>query len=430
MNAVVSISPWLEPYYATAPAVDNIPWLRHYREQQLEKFLARGLPTRKDEWWKYTSVSYLEKCQYTFAKSAAKNLTLEKKLTAAISLVFHNGHFSAEMSDTHLLPHEVTLLPLSEALKSHESIIKPYLQQEYDGKKHPFIYLNSAMMHEGVFLHIPANCVVPHPIHLLFMNTHHTHFISSQRQIIIAEKNSQVKIIEEHIADQASDYLTNVVTQLDVHANAHVDYYKLQTEHTSATHIANLQIQQKQDSKVNTFFIDCGSRLAREDVSVSFQEPYAECQMQGLYLLEQDHQHVDNHLYADHIAPHCTSRMLYKGVLDHQSQAVFNGKVYAHAGAKQTNAHQANHNLLLSPNAEINTKPELEIYEDDVKCIHGATVGQLNDDALFYLRARGIEKEEALTILTHAFIEEIIHSIVDPTIREYVQKRVKHYVSL
>lgn len=430
MSAVLTMSTWLEPLLLNAPAMTQPAWLQAYREQQLENFLARGLPTRKDEWWKYTNVAYLEKTHFSFPVIDTAKIQLEKKLDSAILLVFKNGHFSLEMSDIHLLPQDVILTSLSVALSSHEKLIKPYLLQELNEKKHPFTYLNSALMSDGVFLSVPEGCVVPYPIHLLFINTQQNDFVSCPRNIIIAQKNSQVKIIEEHAAYQASDYFTNAVTQLDVHANAQLDYYKLQNEHSSATHIANVKIQQQQASIVNTFFIDCGSRLAREDLTIYFHERHAECHMKGLYLLERDDQHIDNHIYVDHVASHCTSTMKYKGVLDKKSQAVFNGKVYAHAGAKQTNAQQANHNLLLSPDAQVNTKPELEIYEEDVKCIHGATVGQLNEDALFYLRARGIEKEAALTILTHAFIEEISHSIADPIIRNYIQQQVRNYASL
>ncbi len=431
MSAVLRVPTWLDSFFTGAPAFLQPSWLQTFRAQQCEKFLTRGLPTKKEEWWKYTNVAYLEKTNLTFpVLPEAASIQGKKYIDSTILLVFKNGHFSREMSNTHLLPLDVVLSPLSLAIETYENLVKPYLLQELDGKKHPFTYLNSALINEGVFLYVPENCIVTSPIHLLFLNTEQNDFISCPRNIIIAQKNSQVKIIEEHTANQAENYFTNVVTELYAYSNAYLDYYKLQSEHHTATHIANIRVQQKKDSCVNTFFADCGSRLAREDLTVNLHERNAECHMGGLYLLEHDEQHIDNHIYVDHVAAHCTSSMLYKGILDKKSQAVFNGKVYAHSGAEKTNAQQANHNLLLSPAAEVNTKPELEIYEDDVKCVHGATIGQLNGDALFYLRARGIEKEEALKILAQAFIEEVMHKIPDPLIRNYIQQRVRKHANL
>ncbi len=429
MSAVLTMSTWLESAFVSGRSIMQPSWLQAFREQQFDKFLQRGLPTRKEEWWKYTNVAFLEKTSFRLP-IIVKPKKIHSTLDSSISLVFINGQYSHEMSNTSLLPSDVILSPLSLAIEQHEDLVKPYLLQELDGKKHPFTYLNSAFIGEGVFLHVPENCVVPSPIHLLFLNTEQNDFITYPRNIIVAQEKAQVTIIEEHTANQAFNYFTNVVTELHAHSNAHLSYFKLQNEHHTATHIANVKVQQQQDSHVNTFFIDCGSRLAREDLTIHFHERHAECHMKGLYLLEHDDQHVDNHIFVDHAAPHCSSTMLYKGILDKKSQAVFNGKVYAHAGAKQTNAQQSNHNLLLSRTAEVNTKPELEIYEEDVKCVHGATVGQLNEDALFYLRARGVEKEEALTILTHAFIEEVMHNIADPSIRNYIQQRVRAYASL
>lgn len=431
MSAVLTTATWLESAFAAAPAFLQQPWLQAFRRQQFEKFLARGLPNRQEEWWKYTNVAYLEKAHFSTPIIPAKTVNDPSKYAnSTILLVFENGHFSQKMSNTHLLPPEVILSPLGSAIEMHEHLIKPYLLQQLDGQRHPFTYLNSALMMEGTFLQIPKNCLVPYPIHLLFLNTEQDKFISCPRNIIIAHAGAQVKIIEEHTADQAEHYFTNVVTELYAYPNARIDYYKLQSEHVTATHIANVRVHQKQTSYVNTFFADNGSHLAREDLTIDLHEAGAACHMNGLYLLTQDEQLVDNHIYVDHAAPHCNSSMLYKGILKHKSRAVFNGKVHACRGAQQTQAHQANHNLLLSPAAEVNTKPELEIYADEVKCAHGATVGQLDEDALFYLRARGLEEATALKLLTQAFTAEVMQKITDPTIRDYIQQRVSSYAEL
>ncbi len=426
MSAVLTLSAWLENAFASTLTASQPSWLQAFRAQQFEKFLQRGLPTKREEWWKYTNVAYLEKTNFALAADSETS-ELEKYSDSTILLVFKNGRFLQEMSDLQLLPPDVILLPLSSALQTHEELIKPYLLQEPDEQRHPFTVLNGAFIGEGSFLYIPENCVVPYPIHLLFLNAQQNEFISAPRNIIVAKDNSHVKMIEEHRGNQAKNYFTNAVTELYAQANARLDYYKLQNEHDTATHIAHINVQQQQDSHVNAFFVDVGSRLAREDLTVHLHERHATCHMLGLYVLEQDEQHLDHHIYVDHKASHCTSSMLYKGVLDKKSQAVFNGKVYAHSGAKQTKAQQSNHNLLLSAAAEVNTKPELEIYEEDVKCVHGATIGQLDADALFYLRARGIEKEEALKILTQAFVEEIMDKITDPFMKDYIQQRTGHY---
>lgn len=431
MSAVLTTATWLDSAFATVSLFSQQPWLQTFRQQQFEKFLVRGLPNRREEGWKYTNVAYLEKADFsTPAMSAQAAIHADKYTGAPILLVFENGHFSQKMSNTDLLPPEVILAPLSAAIRTHEHLIKPYLLQQLDGERHPFTYLNAALLWEGAFLQIPNNCFVPYPIHLLFLNTGQNKFISCPRNVIIAHAGAQVKIIEEHTAGQAEHYFTNVVTELHAYPNARIDYHKLQSEHVTATHIANVTVHQKQDSCVNTFFADNGSCLARADLNIELQESGAACYMHGLYLLKQDSQQVDNHLYVDHAATRCTSAILYKGILENKSRAVFNGKIHACAGAKQTHARQANHTLLLSPDAEMNTQPQLEIDVEDVKCVHGATVGQLDEDALFYLRARGLEKAAALRLLTQAFATEVMEKITDPAIRSYVQQRVSGYAEL
>ncbi len=431
MSAVLTISPWLEGCFSAASAFLPGAWLQAFRANQFEQFLQRGLPSRKEESWKYTSVSHLEKTNFSFpAIAEPAEMNIKKSFDSAILLVFKNGHFSKEMSDVRLLPPDVVLLPLSLAVQTHKSMIESYLLQPFDSQQHPFACLNAALMTEGTFLQIPKNCTVPYPIHLLFLNTGENNFISCPRNIILVHENAKATLVEEHTANQAENYFTNVVTELHAHNNACLNYYKLQNEHCSATHIANVRVQQKQDSQVNTFFMDGGSRLAREDLTIQLHERGGVCHMTGLYLLKQDGQHIDNHVYVDHAAAHCTSAMLYKGILDKKSQAVFNGKVYARQGAQKTHSQQANHNLLLSPEAEVNTKPELEIYEDDVKCAHGATVGQLDTDSLFYLRSRGIEKKEALTLLAEAFASELMQKIDNIAIRNYVEQQARQYADL
>jgi Fe-S cluster assembly protein SufD len=327
----------------------------------------------------------------------AEAAAIEKiELKDSILLVFNNGYFCLEMSAMQLLPSAVILSVTATDIK----------------------------------IHIPKNYELPYPIHLVFISSGLEHLTVSSRNIIMADENSQVTIIEEYRAKQAVNYTTNTVTELHAAANARIDYYKLQNEHPTATHLANIMMHQKKDSSINAFFADYGSRLAREEVKTQLQERGAACQMQGVYYLTRDEQQIDNHIYVDHAAAHCSSMMLYKGVLNKKSQATFKGKVYVQSQAQQTQAQQANHNLLLSKDAQVNTKPELEIYADDVKCTHGATVGQLDEEALFYLCARGIEKAEALKLLTQAFIAEVMEKIPYLAIKEYIQHQVSQYADI
>lgn len=308
----------------------------------------------------------------------------------AISLIFINGRFSQELSNINSLPEDIEF--------RHE---------------------------HGMFLRIPKNIDMVLPIHLKFLNDIENNAQSALQNTVILDENSKIILIEEYTGNNnAENYVTHTALKLYLNQYARLDYYKLQNENDTATHQANIIVEQKESSHANLFFADFGSRKSRVDLKVKLNERYAACQMRGLYFLNNDEQQVDNYIHVDHIAEYGKSAMLYKGVLDKKSRAVFNGKVHVHEGAQHVHAHQANHNLLLSPQAEVSTQPQLEIYADDVKCTHGATVGQLDYDSLFYLRSRGIEKNAALKLLTHAFIAEIMNKIEDPLMKQFVNARV------
>jgi Fe-S cluster assembly protein SufD len=403
-------------------------WLCDFRLQQFKHFLQRGLPTRKEEAWKYTEIKKISTQLGSVNEwlPNAEKIAAIKKVTDII-LTFINGHYVAALSQTETLPNEITFCALSQGMKTQEQKLKSYLTRDIDGKRFPFAQLNAAMMTDGVLLDIPENVKIKKPIYFLFVNTKQNGHMTNPRNLIIANANSQVTVIEDHQSDRAEHYFTNVVTDIYAEKGAKIKYYKLQNEETTATHVANIFIQQQQDSCVQTYFFSHGANLAREDLSIWQHAKGAESYLHGLYELTHDLQHIDHHVHIDHLAPHGTSAMLYKGILNKKSRAVFNGKVYVHKDAQQINAHQANHNILLSNDAEVNTKPELEIYADDVKCTHGATVGQLDQEALFYLRSRGINFSDAHQIITRAFLQEIYSKIEDVTLREYFQMRMKNH---
>ncbi|HSW69190.1 MAG TPA: Fe-S cluster assembly protein SufD [Gammaproteobacteria bacterium] len=393
------------------------------RLHELRKFVREELPSRKNELWKYTEIKgnlIPEEAGEQREFRITDRVRSIKKISS-IQFVFINGHFAENLSNTKDLPTGVTLSPLDQILNAEK---ERYLSREFDVKKFPFARLNSSMMTNGMFLEIPKNTVIEKPIHLLFINTEQNEFLTNPRNIIIVNQEACVTIIEDHLAENAKRYFTNVVTDIYAKNNSKICYYKIQDDDLSAAHVANVFIQQNQGSSVKTFFLSKGAHLEREDLSVFQKESSAETEMQGLYRLSQDNQHIDHHIHIDHLAAHGTSSMLYKGILEKKSRAVFNGKVYVHPHTKQINAHQANHNLLLSKDAEVNSKPELEIYAEDVKCTHGATVGQLDEEALFYLRSRGLDKNEAYKLLIKGFLEEIYDKIEDENLRHYIRDRM------
>jgi len=431
MSDVVASLTWLEECFEKNINLAEPNWLREFRAHELKKFVQRGFPTRREELWKYTDTSHLAKKNYCGPTLIDGSPDIDKLSSPSqIKFVFINGIFSETLSDIAKLPKEVTLLSLRQVINDHVDLTKPYLTREFDEKKFPFASLNLVLMTDGVFLKIEKNYEMTTPIHCLFINTKQQNFVSCPRNIILAGDNSSVTLIEEYVGDQAENYFVSALTMIEVNNGAYVEYFKIQDEAASATHIANVFVEQQQDSKVKAHFFSRGGALEREDLCVRQNAKGAEAQLNGFYSLHSDEQHVDHHVHVDHLVPHGISSMIYKGILDKKSHAVFNGKVFVHQDAQQINAHQENHNLLLSNSAEVNTKPELEIYADDVKCTHGATIGQLDNESLFYLRSRGIEESEARKILVHAFSDQIFNTITNREIRDYVQQRVSSHDEL
>jgi len=401
-----------------------------FQKKQLEMFLQRGLPTRKEENWKYTDVSMLS---VTPAKTGIQTEIVGLDASCSLpsnafiggwhDIVFINGNFSSELSNLKKLPDNITLMPLSQAFELHSETIKKHFSHEFDVKQHPFAVLNSAHAKEGIFLHVPKNSILSSPIKIIYYNNNEN-VMTSIRNIFILDENAETTVIEEYISKDKNTF-TNVVTDIYANNNVKFNHYKIQEE--AGAHTGNIFVNQKQDSQINLFNLTKDTSLARNDVTIRLAFTGAECHLLGLYLLDEDNQHIDNHIHVDHAAQQGTSSMLYKGILNKKSRAVFNGKVHVHQNAQGINAYQANHNLLLSKEAEVNTKPELEIYADDVKCAHGATIGQLDNESIFYLCARGIQKEEAVKILLSAFIHEVLSQIKNPEVRHYIEKRVAAY---
>lgn len=410
---------------ATLPGT-QLPWLAKARSAALERFAHSGFPTLRDEEWKYTNIAAIEKHAFLalpnggeFADTAtalAQNLALND--SSGHLLVFHNGRHAAALSAPGRLPAGVTLCSLADALQQTPDALEPYL----GNADHQTVFgaLNTAFMADGAYLHLPRNTVLEQPVHLLFITTASGAAISP-RNLIVAEDGAQATVIEHYAGLDGVVYFTNVVTQIFAADNAAIEHYKLQQEATQAFHVAGIHAAQGRASRLASHSVTLGAVLTRNDITTAFNAPGCEATLNGLYLVG-GQQHVDNHTRIDHLQPNGTSHEYYRGVLDGRSRAVFNGKVIVHPGAQKTNAHQANHNLLLSRDAEIDTKPQLEIYADDVQCTHGATVGQLDEEQLFYLRSRGVEEAMARGLLIHAFAHDVIERIRVASLRSRIEQ--------
>jgi Fe-S cluster assembly protein SufD len=425
MNSALTTANWFGPYLSTKT---QPVWLQDLQREQQQAFIQRGLPTRKEELWKYTDMSQLAKLSFQPAlkqshdniASIIKNYLLENGNIAL--MVFVNGHYQAQFSNVTNLPSTVVCTSIQQALLEHTDLVQDCLNRNKNILKYPFACLNIALMNDGVFLLVPPNIEITNPIHFLFLSSGQENFFSNPRNMIFVEQHSKVTVLEEYFSVNSHHYFTNVVTDICAQENSQIHHYKIQNESLLATHVAQIMVNQKKDSQVKTVNLTVGSILAREDVQINLQEKGAICSANGFYALHEKDQHIDHHVQIDHIAQHGTSTMLYKGVLDKKTHGVFNGMVYVHKDAKKTHAQQVNHNLLLSKEAAIDTKPEFEIYADDVKCVHGGTVGQLNDESLFYLRSRGIDRNEAMKILAHAFSAEVLEQVDVPIIKQRMNK--------
>src|SRR4030067_642758 len=314
-------------------------------------------------------------------------------------LVFINGIYSKALSKIKNLPKGVIAKSLAEAIKEDNPIVKQHIGKYADFKNHIFTSLSTAFVNDGAFVYVPDGKVIEDPIHILFLTIADDNKILVQpRNLFVAAKNSQSTFIEHYASLNDDIYFTNSVTEIVTEENAFVDHVKLQEESIKAFHIGRMDVHQERNSNFVSHFISFGSEISRNDFNCRFNDEGGECMLNGLYLIEGS-QLFDAHTLIDHAKPHCNSHEHYKGILTDSSRGGFNGKVIGRKDAQKTNAFQENNNIILSNDALVNTKPQLEIFADDVKCSHGATIGQLDNDAMFYLKSRGIGEDEAKAIL-------------------------------
>ncbi len=404
-------------------------WVTRLRENAMARFEELGFPTTKDEEWKYTNVASILKPGFTPASSAGSEIADLASFAAPESknsqLVFVNGKLRADLSSLTALPSDVVAIDLSAALADERfaEIAREKLARHADYVANGFTALNTAFIAEGAFVYIPKNTTVAAPLHLLFIAEAGGNSVFSPRVLVVAEENSSATLIESYTGIDGSRYFTNAVVEIVLKDGAKLEHYKVQRESAQALHVATTAADLGANANYDTTTITFGAQLSRHDLHVTMDHEGAECWVDGLYLVTGS-QHTDTHSVIDHRKPHCTSHQLYKGILDGQSRAVFNGKVFVRHDAQKTDAMQTNKNLLLSNDARVDTKPQLEILADDVKCAHGAAVGQIEEDELFYLQTRGIHPDLARNLLTYGFAEEVIGKIKIDSIREQLDGAV------
>jgi Fe-S cluster assembly protein SufD len=411
-----------ETYAADFEAFRNTPafgpeWLRTARSAAFARFMERGYPTTKEEEWKFTSVAPIAATEFHRVTDGPR-VTAEMlepflfKDPFTLQAVIVNGKLVAGLSSLSGLPDGVTISGLAEAMTAQPPLEGPSLKSD-----HPFVLLNTAFCEGGVFIHIAPKVVLAEPIHVLFVSAPGaTAALVAPRLFIVVGEQSQSSIVESYAGIGDSPVLTAAVTEVLLGPGAVVDHVKVQRETDAAFHMASMFAHLHRASTFTSQAITFGGRIARNDITATLAGEGAECTLNGLYVADGDTL-VDTHSTIDHAMPHCPSHEVYKGILAGRAKAVFNGKIIVRPDAQKTDAKQTNKALLLSGDASINTKPQLEIFADDVKCTHGAAIGQLDADQLFYLRARGIGEEDARNMLIHAFASDVLNGIKHEGVR-------------
>ena len=398
--------------------------LRRLRREAMDRFNELGFPTVQMEDWKNTNVGFLTRKAFHRSTEQPDGLDLnmlEAYLVKDVTrVVFLNGRFSSQLSSFEDIPATVEIKSLSDAIHQSPERVTPYIAQFADYHHHAFVALNTAFMDDGVVIHIPDNAIVDRPIHVLYVFAPtRSEAVYYPRNLIYAGPNSQASIIEHYVGLSGEDYFTNQVTEIVARPNTSIHHTKLQQEALSAYHISTTQIHQHPNSAVSTTSVSIGSHLARNNTNVVLDGEGCSCTMNGL-VLAQGNQHVDNHTSIQHLKPHSTSRELYKGIHSDRSHGVFHGRILVQKDAQKTNAKQTNKNLLLSNKALVNSNPQLEIYADDVRCTHGSTTGQVDQEAIFYLRSRGLDEKTAKRVLITGFAGEIIDGIQNKSVQTYL----------
>jgi len=405
--------------------------LHDLRKKAISIFAETGFPTSHNEEWKYTNVQPIAETVFTpvyeYEKGLLNKDSLEKFAFSGFDchkLVFVNGHFAEDLSDSIEISEKFKVINLSKAAISDEKGIKRLLSENTEISMDAFEALNMAFMQDGAFIYFGEDFVASKPIVLLFISAgKNEEKLIQARNLIYAEKNSKATIIEAYQSQKAKNYFLNAVTDVILNENANIEHVKIQNETDSAFHFSSLNTSQETGSRLNSFNLNLGGKLVRSNISCALNGEGCDCTLNGIYIGNQT-QHIDNHTVIEHKKPHCTSSELYKGIMNDQARGIFNGKIHVYPDAQKTNSMQSNSGLLLSETASIDTKPQLEIYADDVRCTHGATIGQLDDNALFYLQSRGIGVDKAKEMLITAFAGEVVEKLESDSLRNTITEMI------
>ena len=398
-------------------------WLNERRESAARQFASVGFPTTRLEDWRFTNVSPIAEANWPLAQGGftqAEALTAAVTIPGAVRLVILNGQFAAGLSDLSALPKGLRIASLRDGARDATGGIETYLGKVFSIASHPFAALNTSFLDDGVAIMVTKGAVVETPIHIVVVTGGNQPVVAHPRVLIVAGENSQVRVAQTFIGAPDTAYFNNAVIEVVVGPGALVQLYTDQRESDQAFHIANIQAHVEAKGVFESHAFSTGARIMRHDIGIGLKGEGADCTMNGVYLADGERL-MDTHTSLDHAMPHCTSHEIYKGILAGKGKAVFNGRIIVQLDAQKTDAKQTNRALLLSDDATINSNPQLEIFADDVKCTHGAAVGQLDEEAMFYLQARGLNRAEARDMLLHAFAGEVIAGLKIPALREQIE---------
>jgi Fe-S cluster assembly protein SufD len=400
-------------------------WLRDLRERGASRFAALGFPSVRQEEWRFTNVAPIASTPFRLAEktptNAAELTTRVRVPQSAARIVILNGHFAPELSSLDKLPRGLVAGSLANAIAHNRPEVAHLGQMAWEHQ--PFVSLNTAFLEDGAFIAIAQNTVVADPVHVIVINGGAGKTMAHPRTLIVAGASSEVRIAQTFLGAAGESHFTNMVTEVSVGENANVDLYTDQRETDTAYHIAAMHIQLQRNATLRSRAVTLGGRLVRNDIVAVLGGEGAHVALDGIYLVDGDRL-ADTHTTIDHAMPHCTSHELYKGILDGKARAVFNGRIIVREDAQKTDAKQTNRALLLSDEALINSNPQLEIFADDVKCTHGAAIGQLDEEAMFYLRARGLTERDARYMLIHAYAGEVLAGITVEPLRQQLEREL------
>ena len=403
-----------------------VAWVQERRDAAAAQFEKSGFPNTKMEDWRFTNIAPIVEGKFKPAAGAPKQASALVKgvsIPGSLRLTIVNGEFVAALSDLSSLPKGVRIASLRDGARDATAGLEQHLARTFDLAAHPFAALNTSFLDDGVMIAIAKNAVIETAIHIVIVSGGEGKVAAHPRVLVIAGSGSQSRIAQTFVGQEGDEYFNNSVTEVVVEDGANVEFYIDQRESQQAMHVANIQAHVSAKGVFSTHAFATGSRLMRHDIGIALKGEGADCTMNGVYLVDGDRL-MDTHTSLDHAMPHCTSHELYKGILAGKGKGVFNGRIIVRQDAQKTDAKQTNRALLLSDDATINSNPQLEIFADDVKCTHGAAVGQLDEEAMFYLQARGLTRVEARDMLLHAFAGEVLQGLKFPELKAQIESKL------